>query len=107
MLCVWVHGCDLGRLSDGTIPNSLYRVPFFYLFLACALCYCSFLFVTFLFLCSRWSFVDVPLNFSCLGYNTASDAWIPTLIVVCIFTLLVIRVGKIIHCILIIGHELV
>ena len=83
-------GEAVGWLADGTIPNSLYRVPFFYLFLACALCYCSFLFVTFLFLCSRWSFVDVPLNFSCLGYNTtASDAWIPTLIVVCIFTLIV------------------
>ena len=25
-------------LVAGTIPNSLYRVPFFYLFLACALC---------------------------------------------------------------------
>ena len=36
-------------------------------FLACALCFCSFLFVVFvLFSCSRfgaWSFVDVPLIF--------------------------------------------
>ena len=30
------------------IPNSLYRVPFFYLFLACVFCYCSF-FLSFLF----------------------------------------------------------
>ena len=38
----------------------------FYIFLAYALCYCSFLFVVlFLFLCSRWSVVDVPLIFSC------------------------------------------
>ena len=71
---------------------------------ACDLCL---MFLSFCFLCSRWSFVDVPLNFSCLGYNTASDAWIPTLIVVCIFTLLVIRVGKIIYCILIIGGGLI
>ena len=27
------------------IPNYLYRVPFFYLFLECVLCYCSFIFV--------------------------------------------------------------
>ena len=51
MLCVWVHGCDAGRvssgLSAGTIPSFLYRVPFICLFLACAFCYCSFLFVVF------------------------------------------------------------
>ena len=46
-------------------------------FLACALCYCSFLFVVFCFVfvlfyfcfvsfsSSPWSFVDVPLYFSC------------------------------------------
>ena len=45
---------------------------FFYLFIACALCYCSFIFcccfcfvVLFLFSCSRCSFVDAPLIFSC------------------------------------------
>ena len=36
MLGVGVHGCDPGRVSDGSrlalIPNSLYRVPFFYSF---------------------------------------------------------------------------
>ena len=32
----------------------------------CVVLYCSFHFVVFvLFLCSRWSFVDVPLIFSC------------------------------------------
>ena len=36
-------------LAAGTILNSLYRVPFFYLFLACALCYCFFLLIIFCF----------------------------------------------------------
>ena len=53
MLCVWVHGCDpgggIGWLAAGTISNSLYRVPFFYLFLARVLCHCSFLFVVYVF----------------------------------------------------------
>ena len=53
MLCVWLHGCDWLRLvawlrsgegigwhAAGTIPNSLYRVPF-YIFLARAFFYCS------------------------------------------------------------------
>ena len=47
MLCVWVHGCDPGRVSDGlrlALYQTLYRVPF-YLFLARVFCYCSFLFV--------------------------------------------------------------
>ena len=35
-------------------PNSLHRVPFFYLFLARALCYCSFHSVVF---CFRFVFV--------------------------------------------------
>ena len=35
--------------------HSLYRVPFSYLFLACALCYCSFVFVLFCFML-LWSF---------------------------------------------------
>ena len=52
------------------IPNSLCRVLFFHLFLACVICYCSFLFVVsawfvMFFLCSRWSFVYVPLIFFC------------------------------------------
>ena len=42
MLCVWVHMVTIregfGWLAADTIPNSLYRVPFFYIFLACALC---------------------------------------------------------------------
>ena len=75
MLCVWVHGCDPGRVSDGSrlAPYQTLSIECpFYILLACALCYYSFfLFVVFtlflfvLFLCSRWSFVDVPLLFSC------------------------------------------
>ena len=45
---VWVHGCDPGRVSDGSrlaLYQALNRVPFFYIFLACVFCYCSFLFV--------------------------------------------------------------
>ena len=50
--------------------NSLYRVLFFYLFLAHVLYvvihfFFSFLFVLILLSCSRWSFVDVPMIFSC------------------------------------------
>ena len=45
-LGAWLRsGEGIGRFAAGTIPNSLYRVPFFYLFLACVFCYCSFLFV--------------------------------------------------------------
>ena len=51
-----------------TIPNSLYRAPPPIFLLACASCYCSFLFVVFVlfffvfFHASLWSFVDVPLH---------------------------------------------
>ena len=52
-------------LAAGTILNFLYRVPFFNLFLRvfCVIVpFClSFCFV----LCSRWSFGDAPLIFSC------------------------------------------
>ena len=70
----WVHGCEPGRVSDGsrTMPNSLYRMPLVYLFLTCVFCYsCFFLFVVFFlcvfvfFFCSHWSLVDVPLIFFC------------------------------------------
>ena len=38
-LGVWLRsGESIGWLAAGTIPNSLCRVPFFCLFLACALC---------------------------------------------------------------------
>ena len=42
LLCVslgaWLQSGEggIGWLAAGTIPNSLYRVPFIYLFLACA-----------------------------------------------------------------------
>ena len=48
-LGAWLRsGEGIGWLAAGTMPNSLYRVPFVYLFLACVFCYsCSFLFVVF------------------------------------------------------------
>ena len=59
----------IGWLAAGTMPNSLCRVPFDYLFLACVFVFVvplslSFLFV-FFFFCSHWSLVDVPLIFFC------------------------------------------
>ena len=62
--------CDDLHRAAGTMPNSLYRMPLVYLFLACVFCYsCSFLFVVFcvfvFFFCSHWSLVDVPLIFFC------------------------------------------
>ena len=70
-LGAWLRsGEGIGWLAAGTMPNSLYRMPFVYLFLACVFCYsCSFLFVVFclfvFFFCPHWSLVDVPLIFFC------------------------------------------
>ena len=71
-LGAWLRaGEGIGWLAAGTIPNSLYRMPFVYLFLTCVFCYsCSFFFVVFFyvfvfFFCSHWSLVDVPLIFFC------------------------------------------
>ena len=50
-LGAWLRsGEGFGWLAAGTMPNSLYRVPFVYLFLACVFCLkknhsCSFLFI--------------------------------------------------------------
>ena len=45
-LGAWLRsGEGIGWLAAGIMPNSLYRVPFFYLFLAYVFFYCSFLFV--------------------------------------------------------------
>ena len=45
-LGAWLRsGEGIGWLAAGIIPNSLYRVPFFYLFLASVFCFCSVLFV--------------------------------------------------------------
>ena len=71
MLCVWVHGCDPGRLSDGSrltlyqtlsieCPSPIFfRHVCFVLFLY----FCRLCFVLFICSCSRWSFVDVPVIF--------------------------------------------
>ena len=70
-LGAWLRaGEGIGWLAAGTMPNSLYRMPLVYLFLACVFCYsCSFLFVVFcvfvFFFCSHWSLIDVPLIFFC------------------------------------------
>ena len=66
-LGAWLRsGEGIGWLAAGIIPN--YRVPFF--FWQVYFCHCSFLFVVsvsfrYVFFCSRWSFVDVPLTFFC------------------------------------------
>ena len=48
-LGAWLRSGEegIGWLAAGTILNSLYRVPLFYLFLACVICYCPFLFGVF------------------------------------------------------------
>ena len=87
MLCVWVHGCDPGRVSDG----SRLALPYTKLVLSSALllsfsgmCFvllCSFLFDVFIWFCfhSRWSFLDVPLIFSCPAHHVP-DWQPPTLL---------------------------
>ena len=71
-LGAWLRsGEGIGWLAAGTIPNSLYRLSsallsFFwhiYVYFVIVPSFLSFLFC-FVF-CSRWSFVDVPLIFSC------------------------------------------
>ena len=74
MLCVWVHGCDPGRLSDGS-RLTLYQTlsiecpsPIFFrhvCFVLLFLYFCRLCFVLFICSCSRWSFVDVPVIFPC------------------------------------------
>ena len=70
----WVHGCEPGRVSDGSrlalCQTLSIECPLVYLFLTCVFCYsCSFLFVVVcvfvFFFCSHWSLVDVPLIFFC------------------------------------------
>ena len=47
-LGTWLRsGEGIGWLAAGTLPNSFFRVPFFYLFLACIFCYRSFIFAVF------------------------------------------------------------
>ena len=69
-LGAWLRsGEGIGWLAVGIIPNSLYRVPFFYLFLACVFCNCSFLsrfcFVSLCFFLLSLELVDGPLIFFC------------------------------------------
>ena len=72
-LGAWLRsGEGIGWLAAGTIPNSLSLSSALLLSFSgiCRLfCYCSFHFVVFILFCfvfcSRWSFVDAPLIFSC------------------------------------------
>ena len=76
MLRVWVHGCNPGKVSDGS-RLALYqllsiefpsRIFYGHLYFVIVSFFLSFLFL-FLLLCfffgSRWSFVDVALIFFC------------------------------------------
>ena len=58
-------GEGIGWLAAGIIPNSLYRVPFFYLLYRVPLSFVVSVSFRYVFFCSRWSFVDVPLIFFC------------------------------------------
>ena len=64
-LGAWLRsGEGIGWLAAGTMPNSLYRVPFVYLFLACVFCdACSFLCVVFVLL--GLELCGCPLIFFC------------------------------------------
>ena len=68
-LGAWLRsGEGIGWLAAGTMPNSLYRVPFVYLFLAGIFCILLFLFLSlcrFVCLCLCLCFADVPLIFFC------------------------------------------
>ena len=71
-----VHGCEPGRVSDGSRPALCQTLSIecrsfiVYLSLTCVFCYFvihvpfSLSFVC-VFLCSHWSLVDVPLIFFC------------------------------------------
>ena len=71
MLCIWVHGFDLGRVSNGsrlalhqTLSIECRSIFFWHVlgvivpFLLVVFCFVSFS-------CSRWSFVESPMIFSC------------------------------------------
>ena len=66
MLRVWVHGCDPGRVSDGSrlalCQNLSIECPSSNIIVSFSL---SFLSLFVFFFCSRWSCVDVPLIFFC------------------------------------------
>ena len=74
MLRVWVHGCDPGRVSDGSrlalcqtlsieCPSFIF---FWHVYFAILVLFSlSFLFVCVFFFCSHWSLVDVPLISFC------------------------------------------
>ena len=78
MLCVWIHGCDPGRVSDGSwLP--LYQTlsiecPYSIFFWHMCRLFCYYYFLVFFF-CSRWSFVDVPLIFFCPADHVPN--WLP------------------------------
>ena len=73
MLRVWAHGCDTGRVSDGSrlalcqtlsieCPSSIFFWHDVYFVILVPF---SLLFLFVFFFCSHWSLVDVPLIFFC------------------------------------------
>ena len=85
MLRVWVHGCDPGRVSDGSrlalcqtlstecLSSIFFRHVCFAIFVPYSL---SFLFV--FFFRSHWSLVDVPLISFCPADNVPD--WQPRIV---------------------------
>ena len=84
-LGAWLRaGEGIGWLAAGTMPNSLYRMPLVYLFLACVFCYscsflCRFLCVCVFLLLSFELLVDVPLIFFCPA-DHVPDYWQPRIL---------------------------
>ena len=73
MLRVWVHGCDPGRVSDGSrlalcqtlsieCPSSIF---FWHVYFATLVPFSLSFFFVCVFFCSHWSLVDVPLISFC------------------------------------------
>ena len=77
MLCVWVHGYDPGRVSDGSWLALSSALLFFSGNIMCLLLlFLAFGRFCFVF-CSRWSFVDVSLIFSCPADHVLLRDWQP------------------------------
>ena len=79
VLGAWLRaGEGIGWLAAGTMPNSLYRMPVVYLFLACVFCYsCSFLFVVFVCLCFSFALIVCVCVFSSHPFWTSSSLDVP------------------------------
>ena len=72
MSCIWVHDCDPGKVSDGarlglyqTLSIECPSIFFWYMLCVIVSFFSSFFVLFLLSSSSRWSFVDVSLDFSC------------------------------------------